>query len=188
MRGWRRHMTFEATGLPWVPSSPHIPQAATVALYPATGIMGELSPSMIGIGYTLPFGVIAAEKLDAETYANTIRSLKLPGVQVRPIYFTPYYSSGVGRRYGGVQVYLNLNEVRSLSLLQFQMMEALIKQSPESNPFLLHTERLDMFDKVVADPAIRATFAQRWSAADVEPLWTTPVEFIDRARRYHLYR
>jgi hypothetical protein len=45
-----------------------------------------------------------------------------------------------------------------------------------------------MFDKVVADPAIRTAFAQRWSAADVEPLWTTPAEFIDRARRYHLYR
>jgi hypothetical protein len=68
------------------------------------------------------------------------------------------------------------------------MMEALIRQSPEVNPFVLYPERLDMFDKVVADPAIRVAFAQRWSAADVEPLWTTPTEFIDRARRYHLYR
>jgi len=188
MRGWRRHMTFDTTGLPWVPSSPHIPQAATAALYPATGIMGELSPSMIGIGYTLPFGVMAAANLDAETFANAILALKLPGVQVRPIYFTPYYSNGAGRRHGGVQIYLNLSEVRSLSLLQFQMMEALIRQSPEVNPFVLYPERLDMFDKVVADPAIRVAFAQRWSAADVEPLWTTPTEFIDRARRYHLYR
>lgn len=188
MRGWRRHMTFEMTGLPWVPSSPHIPQAATAALYPATGIMGELSPSMIGIGYTLPFGVMAAANLDAENYASAIRALQLPGVQVRPVHFTPYYSSGTGQRHGGVQIYLNLSEVRSLSLLQFHLMEVLIGQSPESNPFLLHPERLDMFDKVVADPAIRAAFSQRWSAADVEPLWTTPTGFVDRARRHHLYR
>lgn len=188
MRGWRRHMTFEMTGLPWVPSSPHIPQAATAALYPATGIMGELSPSMIGIGYTLPFGVMAAANLDAENYASAIRALQLPGVQVRPAHFTPYYSSGAGQRHGGVQIYLNLSEVRSLSLLQFHLMEVLIGQSPESNPFLLHPERLDMFDKVVADPAIRAAFSQRWSAADVEPLWTTPTGFVDRARRHHLYR
>jgi uncharacterized protein YbbC (DUF1343 family) len=143
---------------------------------------------MIGIGYTLPFGVMAATNLDAETFANSIRALKLPGVQVRPLYFIPYYSNGSGRRHGGVQIYLNLSEVRSLSLLQFQIMEVLIRQSPEANPFVLHTDRLDMFDKVVADPAIRTAFAQRWSAADVEPLWTTPAEFIDRARRYHLYR
>lgn len=188
MRGWRRHMTFEMTGLPWVPSSPHIPQAATAALYPATGIMGELSPSMIGIGYTLPFGVMAAANLDAETYASAIRALDLPGVQVRPVYFTPYYSSGAGQRHGGAQIYLNLSEVRSLSLLQFQLMEVLIRQSPQSNPFLLNTERWDMFDKVVADPAIRAAFTRRWSAADVEPLWKTPAEFVDRARSHHLYR
>jgi hypothetical protein len=83
---------------------------------------------------------------------------------------------------------LNLSEVRSLSLLQFQLMEVLIRQSPQSNPFLLNTERWDMFDKVVADPAIRAAFTRRWSAADVEPLWKTPAEFVDRARSHHLYR
>jgi uncharacterized protein YbbC (DUF1343 family) len=188
MRGWRRSMTFEMTGLPWVPSSPHIPQAATAALYPATGIVGELSASMIGIGYTLPFGVMAAPNLDAETFANTIGALKIPGLQVRPLYFTPYYSNGIGKRYGGIQLYLDLREIPSLSLLQFQLLEALIRQSPESNPFVLHPDRHDMFDKVVADPLIRSAFAQRWSAADVERLWKTPTDFIERARRYHLYR
>lgn len=188
MRGWRRSMTFGATGLPWVPSSPHIPQAATAALYPATGIVGELSASMIGIGYTLPFGVMAAPNLNAEAYATSIRELKLPGVQVRPIYFTPYYSNGIGKRYGGVQLYLDLSEIRSLSLLQFQLLEVLIRQSPASNPFALHPDRHDMFDKVVADPMIKTAFSQRWSAADVEALWKTPPEFLERARRYHLYR
>jgi len=188
MRGWRRHMTFESTGLPWVPSSPHIPQAETVALYPATGIMGELSASMVGIGYTSPFGVMAAPGLDAEAYANTIRAMNLPGLRVRPMYFTPYYSNGASRRHGGVQLYVNVNELQSITMLQFRLMEALIRQAPESNPFVLYPDRLDMFDKVTADPAIRLAFSQRWSAADVAPLWATPTEFITRVRRYHLYR
>ncbi len=42
MSGWKRDMCFEETGLPWVPSSPHIPQAVTCYYYPATGIVGEL--------------------------------------------------------------------------------------------------------------------------------------------------
>lgn len=188
MRGWRRHMGFASTGLPWVPSSPHIPQAETAALYPATGIMGELSASMVGIGYTSPFGVMAAPGLDAEAYANTIRAMNLPGLRVRPMYFTPYYSNGAGRQHGGVQLYMDVDEVPSITLLQFQLMEALIRQAPDSNPFVLHPDRLDMFDKVTADPAIRLAFAQRWSAADVAPLWATPTEFMTRARRYHLYR
>ncbi|MCD4709497.1 MAG: DUF1343 domain-containing protein, partial [Bacteroidales bacterium] len=42
MEGWHREMTFGATGLPWVPTSPHIPDYHTAYFYPATGIIGEL--------------------------------------------------------------------------------------------------------------------------------------------------
>ncbi len=53
MEGWERTMTFGTTGLQWVPTSPHIPDYNTAFFYPATGIIGELDPNMIGIGYTL---------------------------------------------------------------------------------------------------------------------------------------
>jgi uncharacterized protein YbbC (DUF1343 family) len=34
MKGWKRKMTFEQTGLPWVPSSPHIPHGYSPVFYP----------------------------------------------------------------------------------------------------------------------------------------------------------
>jgi uncharacterized protein YbbC (DUF1343 family) len=34
MRGWRRSMFFEETGLPWVPPSPNMPTTATCRVYP----------------------------------------------------------------------------------------------------------------------------------------------------------
>lgn len=55
MKGWKRRMTYADTGLPWVLSSPHIPEASTAPFYSITGIIGELTSISIGVGYTLPF-------------------------------------------------------------------------------------------------------------------------------------
>src|SRR5690606_35282116 len=41
MQGWNRGMSFPETGLPWVPTSPHIPHTHTALYYTATGIIGE---------------------------------------------------------------------------------------------------------------------------------------------------
>lgn len=41
MKGWKRRMTYADTGLPWVLSSPHIPEASTAPFYSITGIIGE---------------------------------------------------------------------------------------------------------------------------------------------------
>ena len=55
MEGWSRDMTFKDTGLHWVPTSPHIPEAETPLFFATTGLIGELNIVNIGIGYTLPF-------------------------------------------------------------------------------------------------------------------------------------
>ena len=59
MEGWRREMLFEDTGLPWVLPSPNIPYPQSAIGYPSAGLVGEFSGYLnIGIGYTLPFGVL----------------------------------------------------------------------------------------------------------------------------------
>ena len=89
MEGWHREMTFGETGLPWVPTSPHIPDYHTSYFYPATGIIGELDPNMIGIGYTLPFQVLVTEKVDAVQLSAAMNALQIEGVIFRPIWFKP---------------------------------------------------------------------------------------------------
>jgi len=53
LKGWKREMTYQETGLVWTPTSPQIPEADTPFFYPATGLLGELQLVSIGIGYTL---------------------------------------------------------------------------------------------------------------------------------------
>ena len=74
LKGWKRSMTFDKTGMPWVLPSPHIPQPATAFYYPATGILGELYYVSIGVGYTLPFQLICADWIDADKFAERMNA------------------------------------------------------------------------------------------------------------------
>lgn len=91
MKGWKRGMTFAATGLPWMPTSPQIPEQDTPFYYPTTGLIGHCSLSSIGIGYTLPFKLIGAPWIHAEQLARSLNSQKLPGVHFQPFYFRPFF-------------------------------------------------------------------------------------------------
>jgi len=91
MRGWKRGMTFEQTGLPWVPLSPQIPEADTPFFYATTGILGHCSLASIGIGYTLPFKIVGAPWIDAQEYAKALNDQSLPGVIFQPYYFRPFF-------------------------------------------------------------------------------------------------
>jgi len=54
MSGWKRGLTFERTGLPWVPTSPGIPHLSTVRVYPGTCLVEGTNLSE-GRGTALPF-------------------------------------------------------------------------------------------------------------------------------------
>lgn len=91
MKGWKRKMTFEETGLTWIPTSPNIPEATTVYFYPMTGILGELQVVNIGIGYTMPFKLVGAPWINAEEFSSHLNSQKYPGVYFQPFYYKPFF-------------------------------------------------------------------------------------------------
>ena len=91
MKGWKRSMSFQETGLSWIPTSPYIPDVMTPFYYPTTGIIGELGLVNIGIGYTLPFKVIGAPWIEAKLLASRLNGQKFPGVHFEPFYYRPIY-------------------------------------------------------------------------------------------------
>lgn len=91
MQGWKRSMSFQDTGLPWIPTSPNIPEGTTPWYYPSTGFLGELQLVNIGIGYTLPFKVVGAPWIIGAQLANQLNQQNLPGVAFFPFYFKPYF-------------------------------------------------------------------------------------------------
>lgn len=91
MSGWKRTMTYIDTKLPWIPTSPYIPEADTPFYYASTGILGALGVVNIGIGYTLPFKVIGAPWIDSQDLAQKLNAQQLPGVKFIPFQYRPFY-------------------------------------------------------------------------------------------------
>ncbi len=106
MEGWRREMTFAETGLPWIPTSPNIPEKETPLYYPMTGILGELQMVNIGIGYTLPFRLIGAPWIDAEVLVNALNQQHFPGVMFSPFHYKPVTGSCAKQTCQGVLLYV----------------------------------------------------------------------------------
>ena len=189
MKGWLRGMTFNETGLQWVPTSPHIPENSSPAYYVSTGILGELGVISEGVGYTIPFHTFAAEWIDPEQLSDSMNALKLDGVLFRPITFKPFYGRGSGKELKGVQVHITDASKVNLTGLQFLFLQVNNELYPDKNPFVLvDSTRIKVFDKVAGTDQIRKLFMKRMMYADiVEYLQKDVAKFKQTAQRYQLY-
>lgn len=88
MKGWRRDMSFDQTGLPWVPPSPNIPDLESALAYPGTCLF-EGTPLSVGRGTDHAFEWVGAPWLDGRALADTLNAYRFPGVRFEPATFTP---------------------------------------------------------------------------------------------------
>lgn len=189
MEGWNREMTFGETGLPWVPTSPHIPDYHTAYFYPATGIIGELDPNMIGIGYTLPFQVLVTENVDAIQLAIAMNALNIEGVSFRPIWFKPYYMAKKGVPLQGVQIHLTDPLRAELTTIQFWFLKEAHKLDPSFDPFKGKEGRYEMFDKVCGSDQLRSSMMINYDFSALLEFWNRDSDrFRERSAKYYLYK
>jgi uncharacterized protein YbbC (DUF1343 family) len=130
MRGWRREMWFDETGLPWVPLSPGMPHLSTTIPYPGTCLLEGTNLSE-GRGTPLPFEVIGAPWVDGYALARELNARDLPGVRFRPHVFTPADSKHRGVRCGGVQVHVTDRRVLSPVAMGVHLLAACRAHDPE---------------------------------------------------------
>ena len=189
MEGWHREMTFGECGLPWVPTSPHIPDYHTAYFYPATGIIGELDPNMIGIGYTLPFQLLATENIDAQLLSDAMNALQIQGVAFRPIWFKPYYMAKKGTPLQGVQIHLTDPLRAPLTSIQFWFLQEAHKLDPSFDPFKGKEDRYRMFDMVCGSDRLRTSIMSNFSFKEIQEYWNRDVDrFRELSIPYYLYK
>jgi uncharacterized protein YbbC (DUF1343 family) len=190
MKNWERSMTYDQTGLQWIAASPHIPQPISAVMYPSSGILGELYCMSIGVGYTMPFQLFAAEWINAPEFAESLNNLEIPGVRFRPIYYRPYYSTGQGKNYQGVQLHIMDYEKAPLSDIQFYVMQEIARLYPEKAVFNDSTaNRFRMFDQVTGSDYIRINFVRNYCFDDIKDYWYKDVPaFKELSQKYYLYK
>lgn len=189
MQGWERSMKFEDTGLPWVPTSPQIPCTAAALLYPATGIIGEMGFLNIGVGYTLPFQVMAATWVNAVQLTDALNAKNLPGIAFRPIVFKPLFGSLKGQNVQGVQIFITDYDKARLSEIQFHVIDVMHQLYPAYTLFSAETEKRNgMFDKVCGTNYIRQQFGKNYQADDILSYWrNNEQEFKEKTAPFYLY-
>ena len=189
MEGWKRSMTFDKTGLSWVPTSPHIPHAYSPYFYVATGIVGELGVFSEGVGYTTPFQVFAAEWIDENDLAETMNGYGLEGVIFRPLVFKPYYGRDEGKTLRGVQIHFTDYSKTNLMELQLWFLQAHHELYPEKDPFGIgNPKRPPVFDKVIGSGKIRELFSKEFKVTDVQEYLNKDIEsFRKTSKKYYLY-
>lgn len=190
MKGWKRNMDYEKTGLQWIPSSPHVPHGNSSFYYPVSGIVGEFGYVSIGVGYTIPFEMFGAPWIKADELADAMNALNLPGVIFRPIYAKPFYSVFSGQQIEGVQVHITDMEKAPLTPINFLFMQEAARLYPDYKFFEKADKgRYNMFDIVCGSKYIRETFSKNHRWADIESYWNKDVEsFRAKSKKFYLYK
>jgi uncharacterized protein YbbC (DUF1343 family) len=181
--GYQRGMTWEATGLPFVPPSPAMPHLSTARQYPGACLIEGTNLSE-GRGTALPFEVCGAPFIDAPALAEHLNRLKLDGVRYRPHVFTPTASKHAGEVCGGVQAHITgagyrpllawvavICEIRRLYPHQFAWLP------PYSKDGLLP------FDRLAGGPALRQKIEADEPLESLAGAWDVTAEAWRETRR-----
>ncbi len=153
MQGWKRNMLFADTGLPWVLTSPHVPQASTVFHIAAAGCLGELGVVNEGVGYTLPFELIGQTWIKGRELADSLNAKRLPGVVFRPLHYRPYYFSNKDQQLSGVQMHIIEARAFRPMLTQLHVMAAILQLYPAIDIF--NTARVKNFDQAMGTDMVK---------------------------------
>jgi len=88
MKGWRRNMMWNETGLLWVMPSPNMGTLETAIVYPGQCLFERTNISE-GRGTTKPFLLTGATWIDAEKASADLNSRGIKGAVFRPVHFIP---------------------------------------------------------------------------------------------------
>lgn len=181
MQGWTRSMTFDCTGLPWVPTSPAMPHLSTVRVYPGTCLLEGTNLSE-GRGTALPFEVVGAPWLDGEALAEGLNRLELPGVRFRPVAFTPSTSKHAGRACSGVQLHLTRPQDFQPVETALHLIAACRSQNPKQFQFLKTSWEGSPphFDLAVGNALVRRQLCDGVPVEEICRAWRSPLEAFER--------
>ena len=192
MQGWQRWMRWPDTGLPWVATSPNLPNFESALLYPGIGLLEGTSASE-GRGSDHPFRLVGWPSIDAQMLALKLNSQDLLGLHFEPIRFTPVSLPGISsdpkyrnREIGGVRV--EITDYRKVLPVEagVAVVSALYASIPESARTLFFNGGID---DMSGSTEVRQGVQGGESAGAIIARWGDGVQrFLNLRQGYLLYQ
>lgn len=184
MKGWKRNMLFDETGLPWVLPSPNMPTPDTALAYPGNCLFEGTNLSE-GRGTTRPFELIGAPYIKGWEIADRMNRLDLPGVSFREAYFNPTFSKHAGQNVGGLQLYVTDPDKYDPIRTALSIMVELKKLYP--NDFAWRND--NWIDKLMGTDEVRKAIDDGASVDKIIAKWQKELKAFKQLREsYLLYR
>ena len=192
MRGWRRSLWFDRTGLPWVNPSPNMPSLETATVYPGACLIEGTNLSE-GRGTTRPFEFIGAPFIKPRPLVEKLEKERLRGVGFRPLYFQPVFNKWAGELCGGVQIHVAERELFDPFLTYIAVIRAAWDLYPDrcewrKPPYEYERERLPI-DILCGNSLVREQIEAGRSLKEIRMSWRSDLgSFQKLRRRYLIYR
>jgi uncharacterized protein YbbC (DUF1343 family) len=186
MKGWRRELWFDRTGLPWVRPSPNMPTLQSAMVYPAL-VAFEASNLSVGRGTPNAFQIVGAPWLKARETIALLREREIRGVRFIFEEFTPQAPTDnkyANQRLQGIRILVTDRTSMQPSRVGAALLWAINKTSGTDL-------RLDTlaFDLRFGSPSAREAL-MRGEDPDgvIDRQYASVFQFRERTRRFHLYR
>ena len=191
MNGWERTNFYDETDAPWVMPSPNIPTVDTTVVFPAT-VFFEGTQVSEGRGTTRPFEIVGAPYIDAQQYADALKSLELAGAVFRPINFLPTFQKHMNQTCGGVFLHILDREIFEPVITGLAMVKTVVDLYPNEfkwkNPPYEYVYDRNPFDVIAGTEKIRNMIENGSSVKDIKLSWQKDVEDLENLReQYFLY-
>jgi uncharacterized protein YbbC (DUF1343 family) len=189
MDGWRREMYHDDTQVPWVMPSPNLPTLDGAVVYPGAVLFEGTSVSE-GRGTTRPFELVGAPGIVAETFADRMNGLGLPGVFFRPTVFEPTFHKHARQTCGGCQIHV-LDRAAFKPVLTGAALTAGFRAADPRDfrwrepPYEYEHEKLP-FDILAGSSELRGQIEAGVGIDEIGRSWEASVREFDRIRREYL--
>ncbi len=186
MKGWKRNMRFDDTGLPWVAPSPNMPTPATALVYPGQ-VIWEGTNISEGRGTTQPFEIFGAPFMDPDKTLKAFGLEHQDGFVLRELAFEPVSNKWQARLCRGFQIHVtNPNRYRPYET-SLRLLQAMLRVYPEfvrwkSPPYEYEHHRLPI-NLIIGDQDIRKRIEQLDDMTDIINSWMPGLAEFDGLRQ-----
>jgi uncharacterized protein YbbC (DUF1343 family) len=130
MRGWKRDIWFDATGLAWVDPSPNIRSLTAATLYPGVGLVEGTNVS-VGRGTGHPFELVGAPWIEARRLAGYLKRRAIAGVRFQRATFRPVAGVYANQHCNGIRIRVLDRNALEAPQLGIELASALHKLYPD---------------------------------------------------------